>query len=81
MWSGCPLIFPVSLDLPAVLSAVSGLSVGIPSLSTGFIEGVTCAIILLVFLSQRYGTGLVGRCFAPIIIMWLLANAAIGVYK
>ena len=39
---------------------------------------ITVAILLVLFSLQRYGTGLVGGAFAPILLTWLLSIAAIG---
>ncbi|GIL44220.1 hypothetical protein Vafri_1743, partial [Volvox africanus] len=65
----------------SVLSAVSGLRVAAPSLSQEVVVAVTIAILCLVFALQQMGTGQVGRFFAPVIALWLLANAAINVYN
>ncbi|KAG2483114.1 hypothetical protein HYH03_018004 [Edaphochlamys debaryana] len=65
----------------SVLSAVSGLQVAVPSLSQGAVVGITIAVLALVFSLQRLGTGTVSRCFAPVIALWLLANAAIGCWN
>ncbi|GLI60245.1 hypothetical protein VaNZ11_002289 [Volvox africanus] len=65
----------------SVLSAVSGLRVVAPSLGQEVVVAVTIAILCLVFAMQQMGTGQVGRFFAPVIALWLLANAAINVYN
>jgi KUP system potassium uptake protein len=67
--------------LLAVLSAVSGLGVGISGLKNDAIVAITCVILVLLFVGQRFGSGLVGSTFAPIVITWFTANAGIGVYK
>ncbi len=41
----------------AVLSAVSGLRVAVPSLSQQLIVGLAELVLLLVFALQKYGTG------------------------
>ncbi len=45
----------------AVLSAVSGLSVAVPSLSQELIVGVAIAVLIFVFALQPLGTGKVGK--------------------
>ncbi len=47
----------------------------------GGIIGITVAILILLFLPQRYGTQLVGHAFAPIIAVWLVFNASVGIYN
>ena len=42
------------------------------------VVAITVAILLVLFSLQRYGTGLVGGAFAPILLTWLLSIAAIG---
>lgn len=64
-----------------MLSAVAGLQTGVPSLSNSVVVGVTCAILVALFVAQRYGSNAVGVSFAPIVVVWLSANAAIGIYK
>ena len=64
----------------AVLSAVSGLQVKV-ALSQNAVVGITCGILVALFMMQRFGTARVGAAFAPIVIAWMLANAAIGIYK
>ena len=39
------------------------------------------ALLLRLQLLQRFGTSLVGRAFAPILLAWLLSIAAIGCYN
>lgn len=39
------------------------------------------AIIFVLFLIQRFGTRVVGSAFSPVILLWLLFNAMIGIYN
>jgi KUP system potassium uptake protein len=43
--------------------------------------GITAAILILLFSSQRFGTAWVGGTFAPIVIVWLGLNAGVGIYN
>ena len=43
--------------------------------------GVTCAILVLLFAGQRYGSSKVGFTFAPIVIVWFTANVMINLYN
>lgn len=47
----------------------------------GTILGIALAIICVLFVIQRFGTRVVGIAFSPIILLWLLFNAAIGIYN
>jgi len=62
----------------AVLSAVSGLKVAIPSLQQGEVIGITIVVLVLLFSVQYMGTAKISAVFAPIIAVWLLFNAGIG---
>jgi KUP system potassium uptake protein len=77
---GASLFFGDSIITPAisVLSAVEGVKVAAPSLSD-FIVPITAAIIVCLFLVQRFGTGVVGRLFGPVMVVWFSAIAACGV--
>ena len=65
----------------SVLGAVQGLTVIDENLSNHTIVGVTCAILILLFMVQPLGVGRVSTAFAPVILIWLLWNAVFGVYN
>jgi KUP system potassium uptake protein len=77
---GASLFFGDSMITPAisVLSAVEGVKVSEPSVSDLVIP-ITVAIIVVLFLFQRLGTGAVGRLFGPIMALWFTVLAAMGV--
>jgi KUP system potassium uptake protein len=77
---GASLFFGDSMITPAisVLSAVEGLKTVTPSLAD-LVVPITAAVILLLFLVQKRGTGAVGRAFGPVMIVWFVAIAACGV--
>ena len=62
----------------SVLSAVEGVQVAAPSVSSLVIP-ITVAIIVVLFLVQRLGTGAVGRVFGPVMVVWFTVLAALGV--
>jgi KUP system potassium uptake protein len=70
---GASLFFGDSMITPAisVLSAIEGLKVAAPSLAQ-LVVPITAAIIVVLFLVQRIGTGAVGRLFGP--VMAVLAS-------
>lgn len=43
--------------------------------------GVTCVVLLLLFLIQRMGTSKIGVVFSPVLIVWFIVNAALGIYN
>jgi KUP system potassium uptake protein len=77
---GASLFLGDSMITPAisVLSAVEGLKVAEPSLDH-LIVPITAAIIVALFLVQRFGTARVGRIFGPVMLIWFLTIAACGI--
>ncbi|GFF27110.1 potassium transporter 19 [Aspergillus lentulus] len=82
-------VFGVSLLLadgvltPAqsILGAIQGITVVNPELSSSTVVGVSCAILVVVFLIQPFGTSKIANTFAPIVIVWLLFNLSFGIYN
>jgi KUP system potassium uptake protein len=77
---GASLFFGDSMITPAisVLSAVEGLKTASPSLAH-LVVPITAAIIVVLFVFQKRGTGAVGRLFGPVMIGWFLVIAATGI--
>jgi KUP system potassium uptake protein len=77
---GASLFFGDSIITPAisVLSAVEGVKIAAPSLAS-LVVPITAAIIVILFLLQRLGTGAVGRLFGPVMGIWFAAIGVIGV--
>lgn len=44
------------------------------------IVGVTCTILVLLFLIQPFGTTKIATVFAPVVIIWLTLNLSFGIY-
>lgn len=65
----------------SVLGAVQGLNVVKPDISKSTIVGVTCAILILLFLVQPLGISRLTMVFSPIVMVWLALNAAFGIYN
>lgn len=78
--AGSALLYGDGIITPAisVLSAVEGLKIAAPS-AERFIVPVSVAILAGLFLLQSRGTGAVGKLFGPIMTLWFLAIAALGV--
>lgn len=65
----------------SVLSAVGGLKEASPVFTEGRVVWISVAILIILFSAQRFGTDKVGYSFAPIVSIWFLMNAGIGVYN
>ncbi|TDR48663.1 KUP system potassium uptake protein [Tahibacter aquaticus] len=79
---GAALFFGDSVITPAmsVLSAVEGLKVATPALDR-FVVPIAVVVLIALFALQRNGTAKVARVFAPIMVIWFLALAVLGVIK
>ena len=77
---GAGLLCGEGIITPAisVLSAVEGLEVATKAASP-FILPITCLILFLLFLFQHRGTADIGRLFGPIMAVWFLAIAILGI--
>ena len=43
--------------------------------------GISCAVLVLIFVFQRLGTSKIGFSYAPILLLWFTCNAAVGCYN
>ncbi|MDX1913132.1 MAG: KUP/HAK/KT family potassium transporter [Saprospiraceae bacterium] len=59
----------------SVCSAVEGLELKYPGIPT---MGIAIAIISILFFVQRFGTAAVGRSFGPIMFVWFVVLAVMG---
>ena len=78
--AGACLFFGDGIITPAisVLSAVEGLLVVNPSLHEAVIP-ISLVVIVLLFLIQWRGTGIMGRVFGPIMLLWFIVLALLGI--
>jgi len=78
---GSALLFAEGLITPAisVLGAVEGLGVSTPAFKP-FIVPIALVILIALFLVQRQGTGLVGTMFGPVMLIWFITIAALGLW-
>ena len=78
---GVALFYGDGMITPAisVLSAVEGLEVASPSLDS-LVLPITIALLTGLFAIQRFGTGVIGRFFGPVMAIWfgVLAIAGLG---
>ncbi|GAQ92301.1 Potassium transporter family protein [Klebsormidium nitens] len=63
----------------SVVSACEGIQIADPSFTRGAIVGLAMAILAGLFLIQQFGTALMSKVFSPVVMLWLLGNAVIGV--
>ena len=62
----------------SVLSAAEGIALAAPG-SEAFVVPVALAVLIALFAIQRRGTAVVGGLFGPVMVLWFLTLAALGV--
>jgi KUP system potassium uptake protein len=79
---GASLFFGDSVITPAisVLSAVEGIEVASPDVKD-LVLPISVAILAVLFAVQRFGTHRVGRLFGPVMVLWFVTLAVLGVPK
>ena len=77
---GAALLYGDGMITPAitVLSAMEGLTV-VTTAFTPYVVPLTVVTLLGVFAIQRHGTDVVGRLFGPVMIVWFVVIAWLGV--
>ena len=77
---GAALLYGDGMITPAitVLGAIEGLEVATP-LFARYVVPVTVGILIVVFAIQRHGTHRVGNLFGPIMVVWFVVIAALGI--
>ena len=80
---GASLVIGDGVLTPAmsVLSSFSGLQVHSSALTPGEVVLLSCAVLVGLFTLQHWGTRRVAFLFAPVVVLWLLLLAALGVYN
>ena len=76
---GAGLFFGDGVITPAisVLSAIEGLDEATPALRP-YVIPLTLAVLVALYVAQRRGTGGIGRCFGPIVLVWFITLAVMG---
>jgi KUP system potassium uptake protein len=74
------LFYGDSMITPAisVLSAVEGLQVAAPGLDA-YVVPLTLVILIILFAFQKRGTARVGAAFGPVMLLWFITLAVLGV--
>ncbi len=77
---GTAMFYGDSLITPAisVLSAVEGLEVATPVFKP-YVIPITLCVLVGLFAVQRFGTGVVGKVFGPVMVLWFALLALLGV--
>jgi KUP system potassium uptake protein len=78
---GTAIFFGDGVITPAisVLSAVEGLEVAAPGLRS-YVVPTTLVVLTGLFMVQRHGTTRVGKLFGPVMAVWFLVLAALGIW-
>src|SRR3979490_1328527 len=76
---GAALLYGDGVITPAisVLSAMEGLKLVAPGFEH-FVVPATIAVLIGLFVIQRYGTGSIGRLFGPIMVVWFVVIGGLG---
>jgi KUP system potassium uptake protein len=76
---GASLLYGDGVITPAisVLSAMEGLKLVAPGFEQ-FIVPATIAVLIGLFVIQRYGTGSIGKLFGPIMVVWFVVIGGLG---
>ena len=76
---GAALFYGDGMITPAVsvLSAVEGLEIAAPGLSS-LVVPIALVLLIGLFTVQRYGTGRVGAVFGPVMLVWFVIIGVLG---
>jgi KUP system potassium uptake protein len=76
---GAALLYGDGVITPAisVLGAVEGLKLDAPALAPAVVP-ISAAILVGLFLVQRKGTAFIGNIFGPVMLLWFLVVAVLG---
>ncbi len=77
---GAALLYGDGIITPAitVLSAVEGLEIVTPAFRP-YVVPLTVVILIVLFFFQKHGTARVGAVFGPVMLVWFVVLAALGV--
>jgi KUP system potassium uptake protein len=78
---GAALIYGDGAVTPAisVLSAIEGLNIVAPSFAP-YVLPASVLILVALFLIQRQGTARIGKAFGPIMLIWFVTIALLGIW-
>jgi len=78
---GASLFYGDGVITPAIttLGAVEGLKVAAPGLEH-WVVPITVVVLIALFAMQRHGTARVGSVFGPVMVVWFIVIALLGVH-
>lgn len=78
---GAAMLYAGVMITPAIsiLSAVEGLEIASPQLGR-YVLPLTVIILVALFAVQRFGTSRIGHVFGPIMCLWFIVLAILGIY-
>ncbi|XP_002974525.2 probable potassium transporter 17 [Selaginella moellendorffii] len=65
----------------SVLSAMAGIATATPKINQSTVVWLSAAVLVALFLLQRFGTKCVSFVFSPIMAIWLITTPLIGLYN
>ena len=79
---GVSLIIADGVLTPAqsILGSIQGIEVVSSTLTYHTVVGISCAILVLLFVVQPLGITKISGAWAPVVIIWLMFNFCFGVY-
>ncbi len=80
---GCATLISDGFITPAisVTSAIEGLRALNPDITTTTIISIVVVILVALFVFQQFGTGVVGRTFGPVMLIWFSFISVIGAFQ
>jgi KUP system potassium uptake protein len=77
---GAAMFYGDGMITPAisVLSAVEGLEIATPAFKS-YVVPITVLVLVVLFMAQRHGTGRMGALFGPVMTVWFITLALLGV--
>jgi KUP system potassium uptake protein len=80
---GCATLISDGFITPAisVTSAIEGLRALNPGISSSTIISIVIIILVALFFFQQFGSGVVGRTFGPVMLVWFSFIAVVGISK
>ncbi|KAJ6943572.1 potassium transporter 3 isoform X1 [Populus alba x Populus x berolinensis] len=80
---GAAVFITIAIFTPAIsiLSSVEGLQVRAKNLHHGMLVIIALFLLIGLFVLQHYGMHRVAFIFSPIVILWLLSIAFVGIYN
>lgn len=79
---GASLLYGDGIITPAitVLSSIEGLNVATTA-AQRFVVPLTCVILFGLFMVQKHGTATIGKIFGPVMLVWFVVIAVLGMWE